>query len=99
MAGHKIANNSGKFADLKIQTAIFPGRNAQRIFIQPNGGAVIARIEPAIESRLGKEINLFAELRVEKKRETRIEKIVDPAVDQYRRWLLEMVNFKINRSA
>ena len=61
-----ISDNGGELADLQGEAAILPRRQPKRIFVQPNGGAVIARIESAIKSRLGKKINLFAELCVEK---------------------------------
>ena len=99
MALDVISDNGGELADLEGEPAILPRRQSQRIFVQPNCGPVIARVESAIESRLCEEVNLFAELRVEKKRETRIEEFLDLAVDQFRRWLLEMVNFKIDCTA
>ena len=66
MALDVISDNGGELADLEGEPAILPRRQSQRIFVQPNGSAVIARIESAIESRLGEEVNLFAELCVEK---------------------------------
>ena len=60
---------------------------------------MIARIEAAIDSGLGEEINLRAELRVEKQRETRIEEIVNLGVDETGCGLLEIIEFEINCAA
>src|ERR1700730_14430668 len=99
MTRDPIADDSGELADLQSQTAILPRRDAKRVFVEPEIGAVIARVEPAIKSRLHEEINLRPDLRVEKQRETRIEEIVDLRIDKTRRRLLEMISFKVNRAA
>ena len=96
MALDVISDNSREFADLEGEPTILRRRQSQRIFVQPNGGPVIARVESAIKPGLGEKINLRSVLCIEKERETRIEEIVNLAVDQFRRWLLEMVNFKID---
>src|SRR5437764_14542142 len=62
-------------------------------------GAVIAWVEPTIKPRLDKEINLGSDLRIEKECQTRVEEIVDVTIDQSRRGLLEIVDFKIDRAA
>ena len=81
MAGNPIAYNSGKLAQLQSEPAVGPWRNAKRIFIQPNLGAMVARIEPAIEPRLSEEINLRSCLSIEKQGQTWIEETVAGAVD------------------
>ena len=58
MSGDPIAYHSREFANLECEAAILPWCNSKRILVQANVGAVIARIEPAIESRLREEIEL-----------------------------------------
>src|SRR6266550_743847 len=99
MPGNPIADDRGEFANLQRQATIVPRRHAQRIFVEPNLGAVIARVKAAIEPRLRKEINVRAGLCVEKERQTRIKKRVDAAVDEARRRLLEVIDFQIERAA
>src|SRR5438309_10445240 len=99
MSRDKIADNGGELTDLQSKATVLPRGNPKRILIQANLGAVIARIETAIESRLGKEINVRAELSVEEKCQARVEEIVDVAVDEPRWWLLEMIKHYIDRAA
>ena len=99
MPGNPIADDRGEFANLQRQATIVPRRHTQRIFVEPNLGAVIARVKAAIDPRLRKEINVRADLRVEKERQTRIKKSVDAAVDQTRRRLLEVIDFQIESAA
>src|SRR5438309_11121293 len=99
MSRDKIADNGGELTDLQSKATVLPRGNPKRILIQANLGAVIARIETAIESRLGKEINVRAELSVEEKCQARVEEIVDVAVDEPRCWLLEMIKLDIDRAA
>src|SRR5207244_11139656 len=73
---HPIAHYGRKFADLQRKTPVLPWCNSSRVLIQANVGTLIGGIEPAIDSSLREEINLRAQLRVEKQRETRIEKII-----------------------
>ncbi len=68
-------------------------------FVEPNLCAVIARIEPAIQSGLGKEVNLRSDLRVQKECQTWVEKSVDVAVDKAGRGLFEVIDFQIERAA
>src|SRR6266568_4899554 len=99
MPRDKIADNGGELTDLQSEAAVLPRRKAKRIFVEPNLGAVIARVEAAIESRLREEINVRAELSVEEKCQARVEEIVDVAVDEPRCWLLEMIKLDIDRAA
>ncbi len=94
-----IAHHGCKLPHLQIETAIIPRRKAKRIFVETNLSAVITGVEPTIQPRLSKEINLRPKLRIEKQRQTRIEEIVDFAVDESGRWLLEMIEFKVDRAA
>src|SRR5207247_7904927 len=91
-----ITDNGRKLPHLQIETAIIPRRKAERIFIEANLSAVITGVEPTVEPRLSKEINLRPELRVEKEREARIEEIVDLAVDEAGCRLLEMIRFQVD---
>src|SRR6266480_3502786 len=52
MPRHPIANDRGELADLQRQSTIIPGRDSQRIFVEPNLSAVIARVKAAIQPRL-----------------------------------------------
>ena len=99
MSRHPIANYGREFSDLQIETAVLPRGEPQCVLVEPNLSAVIARVESTIEPRLSEEINLRSVLRVEKERQTGIEEIVDLAVDEARRRLLEVVNFQIESAA
>src|ERR1700726_2498123 len=96
---HPIANNRSKFADLEVETLIVPRRNTKRIFIEPNLGAVIARVKPAVQSRLPEKIDVRYKLRVKKDRQSRIEEIVDLAVNEAGRRLFEMISFDVEPAA
>ena len=93
-----IAHHSSELADLQIETSVVPRRYAYCIFIKPDLSAVITWIEPTIESRLRKKINLGPNLCIEKERQPRIEKVVDVAVDESGSWLLEVICFDIYRA-
>ena len=99
MSRDPIADDGREFADLQCKTTVLPWGDSKRILVQANVGAVVARIEPAIESRLREEIHLRTRLRVEKQRETRIEEIVDFRVDEAGRGLLEIIKFQIDCAA
>src|SRR3954468_17589710 len=99
MSRNPIADDGRKLADLECKTAVLPWGDSKRIFVQPNVGAVVGRIEAAIEPRLREEIHLRTRLRVQKQRETRIEQIVDFRVDEARRGLLEIIKFQIDCAA
>src|ERR1700686_5853543 len=77
MPWNPIADHRSELTDLQIETPFVPRRYAYCIFIKPDLGAVVAGLEAAIDSRLREEINLRPQLRVKKKREARIEEIVD----------------------
>src|SRR5437867_3711178 len=99
MPRNPIADDSGEFADLSGEAAVVPRRDAKRIFIQTNLSAVIAGVEPSIKSRLRKEINVRADLCIKKQHQTRVEEIVDLAVDESGGGLLEMINFDVDCAA
>src|SRR5438477_4737772 len=99
MPGHEVTDNGSKFTDLQSKAAVLPWRHAQGVFIEAEGSSMVARIEPTIESRLCKEVNLRSKLGVEKQCQTRVEEIVDFAVDESRRRLLEMITFEVNCAA
>src|SRR6266567_6483726 len=99
MPRHPVADDGRKLSYLQIKTAIIPRRKAKRVFIEANLSAASSGIEPTIKSRLSKEINLRPELCIEKQRQTRVEEIVDVAIDESRRWLLEIVKFGVDGAA
>src|SRR5438876_9881304 len=99
MPRHPTADDGFELANLHSEPAIIPRRNAKCIFVEPKLSAAVARVEAAIEPRLGKEINVRPKLRVQKQGQPRGKEIVDLAVDQSRRRLLEMVTFDIDRPA
>src|SRR5207248_2047391 len=99
MPRHKLTDNGSKLADLQSEAAVFPRCHAQGVFIEADSSATITRIKATIESRLGKEVNLRPDLGVEKKRQTSVEEIVDPAVNESRCRLLEMITFEVDRTA
>ena len=99
MPRHEVTDNGSKLTDLKGKAAVFPWRHTQGVFIEADGSAVIARIEPTIESRLYKEVNLRPDLGVEEERQARVEEIVDLAVDESGRWLLEMITLEVDCAA
>src|SRR5712692_1754292 len=94
-----ITDNGCKLPYLQIETAITPRRKPKRIFIEANLSYVITGVEPTVQPRLSKEINLGPKLCIEKQRQTRIEEIVDLAVDESRRWVLEIVKFGVDGAA
>src|SRR6266403_2279998 len=98
MPRNPIANDRRELADLYREAAILPRRDAQCVFVEPDLSAVIARIKTAIEPRLCEEINLRSDLRIEEKRQTRIEEIVDRAVDQPGWRLFEMIKLQIEQT-
>ena len=75
--GTQLPTTVANLPILQREATILPWRNSKRIFVQANVGAVIGRIEPAIEPRLREEIKLRPELRVEKQCQTWIEESVD----------------------
>src|SRR5215472_14461409 len=99
MSRNPIADDGRELADLQRKTTVLPRRDSKRILIQANVGAVIARIEPAIELRLREEIDLRTDLRVDKQRKTIIEKVVDIRVDETGRGLLEVIKLQIGCAA
>jgi hypothetical protein len=81
MARNPVAYDGGELSQLQSEPAIRPRRDAEGVFIEPNLGALVAGIEPAIQPRL-RERNKFVIL--SDRRETRsawIEKVVAAAVD------------------
>src|SRR5215468_5608427 len=99
MSRNPIADDRRELADLQSKTTVLPRRDPKRVLVQANVGAVIARIEPAIESRLREEIHLRTDLRVDKQRKTIIEKVVDIRVAETGRGLVEVINLQIGCAA
>src|SRR5215468_7832572 len=99
MSRNPIADDRRELADLQSKTTVLPRRDSKRVLVQANVGAVVARIEPAIESRLREEIHLRTDLRVDKQGKTIIEKVVDIRVDETGRGLLEVIKLQIGCTA
>src|SRR6478735_11514138 len=99
MSRDPISDDCREFAGLQCETTVLPWGDSKRILVQANVGAVIARIEPPIQSRLREEIHLRTRLRVQKQRETRIEEIVDFRINEARRRLFEIIKFQIDSAA
>src|SRR5215472_7413435 len=99
MSRNPIADDGRELTGLQRKTTVLPRSDSKRVLVQANVGAVIARIEPAIESRLREEIHLRTDLRVDKQCKTIIEKVVDIRVDQTGRGLLEVIKLQIGCAA
>ena len=99
MPWNPITDYGSELANLQAKTSIFPRGNAKGIFIEPDLGTVVARIEPPVKSRLRKKINMRPNLCIEKERQARIEKVVDIAIDETGRRLLEIIIFDIDGAA
>ena len=65
MARYPIANDGGKLSNLDIQSAIFPGREPDGIFVHADFGLLRSRIEAAIDACLCERVKVRADLRVE----------------------------------
>ena len=76
---------------------IVPRRNAKCVLRESNLRAATGGIKAAIEPRLRKKIDVRPDLRVQKEDQPRIKQIVDLAIDQPRRRLIEMVKFQVDR--
>src|SRR5438132_9281384 len=72
---------------------------AKKVFVQPDLRALIRGIKTTIQARLGEEIEVLSELRVEKERYSRIEKETVVGLDKSRRALIDEVTFKVDQSA
>src|SRR6266702_3450650 len=99
MARHPVADYGGELTDLKSESSVLPWGKSEGVFVEPDLRAVIAWIKTSIQTRLNKKIHLRSNLGVEKQRQSRIEKVVNIAVDESGRRLLEMISLKIDRAA
>src|SRR6266403_645431 len=88
-------DHGGKLAGLKVEPPICPWRNANRVLVEPQLRAMIARLEAAIDPGLGKRVNGRAELRVDEQTEPRIKQGVARGEDEAGRWPAEIVRFEI----
>src|SRR5437867_6362782 len=96
MSRHPIAYDRGELTNLQRKAAIVPRCDAKRVLVRAHLRAMIARVEPAIQPRLHKDINVRPNLCIEENRQPRIEQRIDLAVDQTGRRLLEMVKLEID---
>src|ERR1041385_3822435 len=99
MPGHPITNDGRELTNLRAEPAVLPGRDPQCIFIEPDLRSGIRGIKSAIETRLNEKINLRTDLSVEKQTEPRAKKGIAAAIDQARRWLVEMIQLQVERAA
>ena len=99
MARDVGADHRRKLARLKIEPAIFPRREADRVFIEPQLRAFVAGIEPAIDARLGENVNGTAELGVDEQTQPRIEERVARRADEAGSRAAEMIRFEVERTA
>ena len=72
---------------------------AEKIFVQPHLGAVIARIEAAIHARLREDIDLRPNLRIEEQGQPRIQKKVVVGKDEAGSGLIDEIGLEIDESA
>jgi len=94
-----VADDGGELTDLKRESSVLPWGESEGVFVEPDLSAVITWIEAAVESRLGKEIDLRAELGIKEECQARVKQIVDFAVDQSRRGLFKVITFDVDRAA
>src|SRR5581483_3728575 len=99
MPRHPIADHGREFSDLEIDPRIIEWRVAKKIFVGASFRPFIGGIETAIDPRLHEEINVTRPLRVEEDRQSRIEEPLIAREDQSRRRLIEVIRFKIDKSA
>src|ERR1041385_2205747 len=97
MTRHPVADHGSKLPDLKME--ILRRAVAQKIFIQSAAGAAIARIEPAIEAGLGKEINVRSNLQIKEQGQSRVQKKVVLGKNETGRGLIDRIRLQIGKSA
>src|SRR4051812_24458158 len=98
MSRDPVADDRGEFADLEIQPRIIERRVAQQVFIEASIVRFDSRIEAAIYTSLNEAVKMLAEPRIEKQRESRIDKTV-VAEEQTRRAPINVIAFEIERAA
>ena len=99
MPGHPVADHRGELAELEIDEAVGPRGVAERVFVDPRAQLPLARIESAIHPGLDENINLRAELRIEEKRQPRVQERVTVRVDEAGHRLLKTVTLQIEGAA
>ena len=65
---HPISDDSGKLADLKIQSRIAEGFVAEKILIDSDLRTFIGWIKAAIQAHLAKEVKIIGPARIHKNR-------------------------------
>src|SRR5437588_13050576 len=86
MPRHPVADDSGELPDLEMK--IFRGTVAEKIFIQPDLGAAVTRIEAAVHARLGKEKDVRSDFEVDEQGQSWVEQKVVLGKNEGRRWLI-----------
>ena len=74
-------------------------RVTEEIFVHPDFGALIGRIEATIHAQLSEKVKMSRPLRVEEQRQSRINKKSLSVINESRRTLIDEVTFEINQTA
>jgi len=98
MALDPAADHGRELAHLETEPAVFPRCHPNGVFIEPEIRSFVARVEPAIDARLGENVNRRANLRVNEHGQPRIEKRVAGGANQSRSRAVKRVCFEIERS-
>src|SRR5947208_9084257 len=99
MPRRPIPNNRGKFPNLKTDPRMYERSVAKKIFVESDLGALIRGIETTVETRLGEEIKVVCELRVEEERHSWIEKETVVGLDKSGRALIDEITFRVDQPA
>src|SRR6185436_15908924 len=99
MSRGPVADDGAELAELQAEPAVVPRREAQRVFVEANLGVLVAGIVATIHARLREDVDVRAELRIEKKREARIEEIVLVRANHAGRGQLKVVLLEVDRAA
>ena len=93
-----IADDGRELSDLEIDAHILSEAVTDEILIQPNLGALVARIEATIGARLRKDIDMRSDLGVEKQGQTRIKENVVVGINETRSGLIDQISFEIDQT-
>src|SRR5438552_19010838 len=99
MAQDPIANDCRKLPNLEIDSRVLSEFAAEEIFVQPDLSTLVAWIEATVDARLGKDIDMGADLSVKKQSQTRVKKNVVVGKDEAGCGRLDEVGLKIDQHA
>src|SRR5436190_11244885 len=91
-----IANDSRELTNLEIDPHVASEAVPNEILVEPNLGALVARIEATIGPRLRKDIDTGSDLRIEKQGQTRVKKNVIIGIDETGSWLVDQIGLEID---